>query len=245
MAQRRSFVGLALLLCLLSLGCGDLFPWPTSEPMATPTEYTPATGTPTELPAATATPTEAPTATPELPAACPDGWLEYVDDMFNYRICYPPDATLTQSGVSGVPTDEVPAGMTPSEYMDQIQAQYGDHLCISIDYLLGYVNIAPPPNAQFQYAICGRTGVGTGTMNPGTETLEIQGIPYDAQGYEHICDTMVSELLDCHNETYVLRLADDTRIEYGAGPSGTNTYADYLITTKDVLVQIVESYWQH
>jgi hypothetical protein len=214
-------------------------------PSPTPTGYSPPTPTVYSPPTATTAPTQTPTEEAAVAPPCPAGWLEYVDDMFSYRICYPPDATFTQSGVMGVPTDEVPAGMTPSDYMDQIQAQYGDRLCISIHYGLGYVNVSPPPNCQFQYAICGRTGVGTGTLNYGTETLDIQGVSCNADGFDFVCDDMPSELLNCHNETYVVHLGDDTRIEYGAAPSGISTYADYLATTKGVLLQIAESYWQY
>jgi hypothetical protein len=255
MAERQAIAGLVVRLCVASFGCGDLLPPPTAEPTVTRARTSAATATPTAQASATPsaepsststtepshTPTEPSAETPALPAECPAGRLEYTDDVFSYRICCPEEATLSQRGISSVPTDEVPQGMTASEYVDQTQAQYGERLCIGIRYGPGYVNVAASPNSEFHYAICGRTGVGTGTLNYGSETVDVQGMSYTAARFEFVCDTVPSELLDCHNETYVLHLPDNTRIECGAAASDTSTYADHLSATKDVLLQIVES----
>jgi len=203
----------------------------TEEP-APPPENTEVPASPTEEPIP---PTDTPTATPDPYA----GWLTYINQDHGYQFNYPPGAIVDAVGVSGYPTADLPAGMTPSEYMAQLQQTYGNQICVSIHYLQGYVNISAPVNTQFVYTLCGRTGVGMGTMTDKTEQVLINGILETAEGFEFYGG---SEILDDHNETLVLYLADNTRIEYGAGPDSVVTYADYIADTKDVLLLIVESY---
>lgn len=207
---------------------GDLFP--TEEPP--PPENTAVPAPPTEEPIP---PTDAPTATPDPYA----GWLTYINQDHGYQFDYPPGATINVIGVSSYPTADLPAGMTPSDYMLQLQQTYGDKLCVAVNYLQGYVNISAPVNTQFAYTLCGRTGVGVGTMTDKVEQVTINGNIETAEGFEFYGG---SEILDNHNETLVLYLADLTRIEYGAGPDSVFTYANYLTNTKDVLLLIVESY---
>ncbi len=144
--------------------------------------------------------------------------------------------------MGGFPTDELPAGKTPSEYMAELQALYGNTLCVGVRYGAGYVNISASANQEFRYAICGRTGVGVGTMTDKSNTLMIAGSMYTATGFEFVGEETPCDTLPCHNETLVLQLPDGTRIEYGAAPVEGVTYADYLATTRPVLVQIVTTF---
>jgi len=187
---------------------------------------------------------EQPESTPvlvEVPAP-PSDWQIYVNDDAGYRFYYPPAATITEQGVEGFPTDELPEGMSTDDYVAQLEQQYGNKLCVSVGYELGYVNISAPANQGFRYTICGRTGVGVGEMLKKSETIVVAGQPYTATGFEFTGPEQPCEALSCHNETFVLQLADGTRIEYGAAPADNATYADYLATTRDILLQIVASY---
>jgi len=177
----------------------------------------------------------------ELPAP-PSDWQIYVNDDAGYRFYYPPAAAIAEQGVEGFPTDELPEGMSVDDYVAQLEQQYGHKLCVSVGYELGYVNISAPANQGFRYAICGRTGVGVGEMLKKSETIVVAGQPYTASGFEFVGPEQPCEALACHNETFVLQLADGTRIEYGAAPADNATYEDYLRTTRDILLQVVASY---
>jgi len=172
----------------------------------------------------------------------PAGWQVYINDRYGYRVYYPATATITEHGVEGFPTDELPAGMSADDYVAQLQERYGDNLCVGVHYELGYVYISVPANRGGRYAACGRTGVGVGQMVDKRDTIVIAGQTYTATGFEFIGAEEPCQPLACHNETLVVNLADGTRIEYGAVPSEKATFEDYLATTRDVLLQIVASY---
>jgi hypothetical protein len=144
--------------------------------------------------------------------------------------------------------DEVPEGMTDEEYMAQLQEQYGDKLCVYIEYALGYIYISAPPNQGegFRYYPCGLTGLGAGEIEQKTEEVTIAGQAYVAQGFEWIGDmapcSPPRETLDCHSETMIIELEDGTRIEYGARYEPTATYKDYLMKGRDMLLEILASY---
>lgn len=220
-------------LVLAALACGPVV---TVVVTATPEPMSPAPIVPT------ASPTPAPTSVSTTGPTVPAGWLLYVSPVFGYRFFYPPGVTITETGVEGFPTDELPPDQTPSEYMAELQAMYDNALCVTARYGSGYVSISAPANRDFRYVICGRTGVGAGTMTEKNETIFIAGVGYTASGYEFLGEEMPCDTLPCHNETMVLRLPDGTRIEYGAAPVDGVPYADYLATTRPVLVQIVATF---
>ncbi|HEY43422.1 MAG TPA: hypothetical protein G4O11_05500 [Anaerolineae bacterium] len=168
-----------------------------------------------------------------------DTWQVYVNEEIGYQFEYPATATVEEFEIMGFPTDELPEGMSIDEYIAQLQEQYGNSLCVHVGYSLGYVSISAPPNAGFRYVICGRTGVGVGEMINKVELVNIDGRTYEATGFEFIGD---DETLDNHNETFVILLDDGTRIEYGARPAQDATYEDYLMKTKEVLLQILASF---
>ena len=243
MKTRGVILGIALVLGAAAFGCGQ------TTPTVPPTAFIPpSTNVPTTEPEApTAVPTAIPTAVPTEvpttePAGPPAGWLLYTNSYFGYQFYYPPTATIHESGVDGYPTDELPEGKTPSEYMAELQALYGDTLCVSVGYGSGYVNFSAPANEGFRYALCGRTGVGVGTMTNKNDTIVIAGNSYTASGFEFLGEDVPCDMLPCHNETLVLQLPSGMRIEYGAAPVETVTYADYLAITRPVLLQIVSTF---
>ena len=172
----------------------------------------------------------------------PADWQVYVNDDYGYRFYYPATATITEHGVQGFPTDELPEGMSVDDYIAQLQEKYGNKLCIEVKYELGYITISAPANQGFRYATCGRTGVGVGEVIDKSETMVVAGQTYTATGFEFMGVEKPCEALSCHDETFVLQLADGTRIEYGTAAADDATYEDYLATTKDVLLQIVASF---
>ncbi len=212
---------------------GECGPAPAAETAI----ETPTTETEQPAPVPTTAPTEA---SEEEADAVNDGWLVYVNDVYGYQFSYPPSAIVTERGVMGFPTDELPEGTSVDDYIAQLQEMYTDKLCVSVCYELGCVNISAPLNMGGKYTHCGRTGAAY-ELTDKTETVVIGGQSYTATGFEEIGP---GEVLDYHNETLWLRLEDDTVIEYGAAPNETATYEDYLRTTKDVLLQIVTSYEQ-
>ena len=186
---------------------------------------------------------------PSAPAPPPPDWPEpddgmqvYTNDVYGYQFSYPASAAITEIGVEGFVSDELPEGMTSDEYMAQLREQYSDKLCVHIEYALGYIYISAPPNQGFRYATCGRTGIGAGEIVEKSETVVIAGQTYRAEGYEFTGAWEPCETLDCHNETLVIALEDGTRIEYGARPEPTASYEDYLMKGKDMLLQILASY---
>ena len=168
-----------------------------------------------------------------------DNWQILVNDRYGYEVSYPPEAKIHFIGPMSFPTEELPEGMSIDQYMESLNKLYTDKLCISIQYGLGYVNISAPENEGSRYAICGRTGVGVAEIIQKSEIVQIDGQPYRANGMEVVGE---GETLDNHNETFVVTLDDGTRIEYGASPNGFATYEDYLMKTRNTLVQIVMSY---
>ncbi len=168
-----------------------------------------------------------------------EGWQTFVNDRYNYQINYPPEAELSFSGPQGFPGDELPDGVTAEEYIESQQKLYTDKLCVSIHYGLGYIYISAPENEGFKYTTCGRTGVGQAEIVEKTETMQIDDLIYQVKGMEIIGE---DDILDFHNETYFVILEDGTRIEFGAVPHGFATYEDYLMKTRDTLLEMVESY---
>jgi len=184
----------------------------------------------------------APSATP-IPqgnaVSAGEDWVLYLDDYFGFQFLYPPSATITKTGAQSVRGDEVPEGMTAEEYIEGIQAKYGDNLCITVQYDSGYISISTPPNQGMRYATCGRTGVGAGEILERKENVLVDGQVYLVTGYEFVG---AGKLLVDHNETFRIELPDGTTIEYGALPLDNVTYSAYLKTTRDVLFGILATY---
>jgi putative hemolysin len=92
----------------------------------------------------------------------PADWPTFTNGRFGYQFSYPPNATITEMGVQGFPTDELPEGKTENEYLAELEEEYSNTLCVRVAHELDYVNFSAPINQAFRYATCGRTGVGGG-----------------------------------------------------------------------------------
>ena len=114
---------LPLLPCLL-LACNTL--GSAATPVAQPTPSMPPV-VPTAVP-----PTEAlPATVPLGPTAIP-GWLTYHNATIGYTFDYPPEATLSTTGVAGCPTEELPAGVDPGQFIATLEAMYAEGICASV-----------------------------------------------------------------------------------------------------------------
>ncbi len=174
----------------------------------------------------------------DIPAA-PANWGTYTNATYGYRFQHPTSALITDHGPEGFPTEELPAGMTPDEYMTQLRAELSDQLCVEIKYQLGVIYIAAPPNQEKFYTPCGRTGVGAGTLIDQVLMVEINGQTIKATGFEFLGG---SETLDLHQDWFSVTLPDGTRIQFGSLPRTDATYDDYRLKTREVLLQILKSY---
>jgi len=236
--SRRRGRQVALLLvigaAIAAVGCGVVScgeDEPTTD--ATPTVTVKVTPTVQPSPAAEGE-------TPETPATLEAeddyaGWLTYTNDVYGYEFRYPSGAEVAETPIGGfrLPAEEYEAGVTFEDAYDL----HTGKVCVTVSYEFGYINISAPPNEGFRYVICGRTG--RAYEGPDREdSLLIDGTTYTAGGFE---EQGPGETLNYHNETLILTLDDGTRIEYGAGPSETATFEDYLLI-RDDLLRIVQSY---
>ncbi len=167
------------------------------------------------------------------------GWQIFINERYNYQFRYPKSAILSLTGPQSFASEELPEGMTPEQYIDQLTKTYTNKLCVMIQVPLGMITISAPPNHGYKYTICGRSGTGTGEMTNKIESVEINGQTYTAQGFELVGG---GETLELHNETYSVELPDGTIIQYGSTPDPSATYEDYQMKTKEILKQILASY---
>lgn len=174
------------------------------------------------------------------------GWMTYTNLRYGYRFEYPPGAEIEEIGVQGFPSDEnglpvggLPDGVTLENYFAYLEEKFGNNLCVGVKYSLGYIYFSAAENAEARYATCGRTGVGAFEIIQKEEVILIDGMPVTATGMEVKGE---GESLDAHNETMIVRLPDGTRIEYGAAPHRDATYEDYLMKSRDMLLQILETF---
>jgi len=176
-------------------------------------------------------------------------WPVFVNDRYNYQVRHPIDATISLFGPVGFSTDELPAGMSTEQYLDELTKTYTDRLCVEIKYSLGVVYISAPPNQGAAYTPCGPTGVGSGEVINKIETVYVGDQLYQANGMEIMLEVsdgagglMRGETLDMHSEMFTIILEDNTRIFFGSVPNHEATYEDYLMKTREVLLQILMTY---
>lgn len=165
-----------------------------------------------------------------------DDWQRYEDPGGNYAFRLPLTAQVIVHGIEGFPTDELSAGMTPDEYMQQLREEHPEPLCVEVLSTLGYFTINSPENLERQYTPCGRTGVGAGETLAKDETITIGVQDYTAQGFEYLGG---GDSLDLHNETLHITLDNGLRIEYGALPRIDATWQDYLMKGKPQILEIL------
>lgn len=172
----------------------------------------------------------------------PDGWQTYTNERNGYQISYPPESSILTTGVMGYPTDDLPEGSDPDEFLAQLEAQYGDDLCLTINYNHGYITLLPDWENSIKYSACGRTGVGAGEMLDTSAVINVNGQAYTAEGFEwHGSGNQEGEV----NETLIMILSDGTRITFGGPLDASVSFDQYLTDTRGVLISIIETYSPH
>ena len=133
--------------------------------------------------------------------------------------------------------------------MDILLKEYTNQLCVQIAYSPGWIYIAALPNKEKLLTPCGPTGLGAGEIIDKIETAAVGVQLYQAKGVEfrlHTVDSegnlIVSEALDIHGEMFGIQLEDGTVIRYGSFPRHDATYEDYMMKTRETLLQILATY---
>jgi hypothetical protein len=199
-----------------------------------PTAMNEPTAEPTSVP-----PTDAPTPTvPSEPTAIP-GWLTYHNAMFGYAFDYPPEATLTTSGVTGYPTEELPAGLEPGQYIATLEATYTEALCAGIELPAAFMVLQAPDDAGGRYGgPCGISGIGVYDLKTEESSMTIGGVTYPLRTtrlYEVGTDTLVNEFAG-------VVLKDGTRFNFASTWEMHGlTYEDYL-ADRAIILQVMSSY---
>jgi len=172
------------------------------------------------------------------------GWQVFTSNRYGYQIKYPDQATLTFFGPEGFSLDDLPASMTPEEYLDALLKEYTDQLCVRIEYSLGFIFISAPPNNQGELLVhCGVPGWGAGELNKITRDITLGGELYTVTGTEFIASPENNDgTLNSHLELFTIDLEDGIRIVYGATPRTDATYEDYLMKTQEILERIISTY---
>ena len=176
-------------------------------------------------------------------------WPVFINDRYGYQISYPQDAAISLFGPEGFSMEDKPVDMSAEQYMDSLLKEYTNRLCVKIEYSLGWIYIAAPPNKEKFLTPCGPTGMGAGEMITKIETILIGDQLYQADGTEfklQIADNagnlITGETLDLHGEMFRVELEDGTVIRFGSTPRHDATYEDYLLKTKEILMQILTTY---
>lgn len=140
-----------------------------------------------------------------------DGWETYTSDKYGYSIKYPPETIIVEAKKNDF---GLPAGSKMT--FDQAYAKYTGQICVSFDTKKGHVLISAPPNKEFAYVICGRTGVGSeDKIKNYTDEVTIDGKKYTAKVQEITGPEGKSV------ETYV-ELSDGTQLIF-SGSSNANS----------------------
>lgn len=219
---------LLLSLPVLLLACNTLNtatpPVPTAPPAVEPTVAPPTDVSATSMPA--------------VPTTIP-GWLTYHNAMVGYSFDYPPDATLRTSGVTGYPTEELPAGLDPGQYIATLEATYTEALCAGIDLPAAFFVLQAPDDEGGRYGgPCGITGIGVYDIQTEETAITLAGeslMLRTTRVYEVGTDTLV-------NEFAMVQLPDGTRFSFGSTWEMHGlTYDDYL-ADRAVILQVMGSY---
>jgi hypothetical protein len=217
-----------LSLVVAVLACTLAPPEPRSEPAPVPTAQATVT-----VPVDDATPTVSvePTGSP--------GWLTYRNEMIGYSFEYPPYAELTTSGVTGFPSEELPAGLDPGQYIATLEATYTEALCAGLRFPAAFFIVAAPDEKGGWYGgPCGVTGFGVYDLKREDAPIVIDGEEATLKTtrvYEVGNDTLVDEVA-------AVRLADGTLISFGsAWEEAGLTYEDY-VADRAIILQVMATY---
>ncbi len=226
-----------LLLCLALLAaviaCSLPMPAPTtsSAPPPSDTPELPSADTP-----APSTPSE--TAVP-LPTPIP-GWLTFHNDLVGYSFDYPPEANVTSGGVTGYPTDELPAGLTPSDYFATLEATYPDDLCVMVNLPHATLTLLSPEELGGRYATpCGISGIGVYDMITTEQTVMVGSTPYTVNVnrlYQSGTDILKGEFM-------ILHLENGMRIDLAGQWEMSGSYEEYAADRDTLLLVLSTLRW--
>lgn len=112
-------------------------------------------------------------------APCPDMTNDdrnvFVNDVYKYEFKYPREATVNEARQQDF---GLPANSRLS--FEEAYKKYTGKICVNVSYKSGGVNISVPANKDYQYVICGRTGIGSDVkIIPGMEKIKIDGTEYE------------------------------------------------------------------
>lgn len=222
-----------LVLALLTgvVACSLPLPAPPTSPVPAPRDTPePLLG---ETPAApTAGATEVPLATP-IP-----GWLTFHNDLVGYSFDYPPEASVTSGGVTGFPTEELPAGLSDSDYFATLEATYPDDLCVMVNLPSAFLTLQSPAELGGDYASpCGISGIGVYDVITSERTLMVGSTPYTAnvtQLYQSGTDILKGEFL-------ILHLENGMRIDLGGAWEISGSSEQYA-ADRDTLLMVLASF---
>lgn len=171
-------------------------------------------------------------------------WQVYTSNRYGYQIKYPDGAELSFYGPEGFLSEDLPADMTPDEYMDALLKEYTDQLCVQIEYSLGYIYISAPPNNQGVLMVhCGVPGWGAGELIPQTRDIFIGEVLYTATGNKFISSPEYNDgTLNSNNLHMKIDLEGGVRIVYGATPRPDANLEDFEMKTLEILEQIIGTY---
>ena len=232
-AYRRSLQPLAWLstaLIVLAIACN----WTPPPPPPTPE---PPAGIAIPSPTVPVLPTaESPTAPAHEP---PAGWLTYTNRTFGYAFDYPADAELVEVGVTGYPTEELPAGVDPGQYIATLEATYSEAICAGVRYGTAFLYISPPEEAGGRFSLpCGVSGVGTYDLRPVEESVTIGAETLNAQG---------SAIYSLGDGSFLYEFffvpTRGFRFNYGGDWTQAGTTYEAYLADKAVLQQVLAS-WQ-
>ncbi len=232
---RSRLQGVAVLAGLvgLSLACNLTPPQPATE---IPAEVVAPSPTVVILPTG-----EAPAATEPAAEAVhfpPPGWLTYSNQMLGYAFDYPPEAELVTAGVTGYPTDELPPGLEPGQYIPTLEAAYPEALCTGIRFGTAYLYVGAPEERGGRYSMpCGISGVGAYDLVSVEEAVTIGGDTLDAAG------TQVFSLEDrTFLYEFYFALLNDFRYNYGGDWTQTGTSYEAYLEDKAVIQEVMASW---
>lgn len=203
----------------------------------------PASPTPTDTPVVlpSATPPSPPGETPAGPATPIPGWLTYHNDLVGYSLDYPPEAALTSGGVTGFPSEELPTGLTPSQYFATLEATYPDDLCVSLQLPHAFLTVQTPAELGGRYADpCGISGIGVYDVVTSEQAVFVGSTEYTVnrtQLYQSGTDVLLGEFM-------ILHLENGMRIDLGGMWEGSGSYDEYAADRDTLLAVLASLRWE-
>lgn len=232
LSNRATWVSVAS--ALVALACNLV---PGTPPPATPEPAEPSPEPSATAPLVEVTPAT-PTSEPAPAPTAPPGWLTYRNAMLGYEFDYPPEASLIAVGVTGYPTEQLPPGLEPGQFIATLEATYPEALCAGIELGTAYLYVGAPDALGGQYSTpCGISGVGTYELRAVEEPVLIGGEELTAsgdQGFSLSDGTFLFEILFVRWREF--------RFNYGGDWNRPGLTHDAYLADKAVVAQVLASW---